>query len=83
MHADMHEWFVEDSETVRITYLRAKKKVSGLSQYFPVLPQYLEGTSDGTSVRTYCTIRSKHITHAEEVFMRSEQLYIHNSPAVL
>ena len=48
------------------TYSMRQKQVSGLSQYLPVLPQYLEGISEGTSVGTYCTVRLKHITHAKK-----------------
>ena len=64
-------------------YGTRQKKVSGLSQYLPVLPQYFCWYFLSTSVGTYCTVRLKHITHAKKFFTRSEQLYIHNSPAVL
>ena len=75
------EW---DANTLCIPYtVRAKKKcLDFLSTYWYFLSAYV-GTSEGTSVGTYCTVRLKHVTHAKKFFTRSEQLYIHNSPAVL
>ena len=70
--------------TLPCAFLRyAPKKVSGLSQYLPVLPQYFGGYFRGYFCRylLYGTIET-HSTR-EEVFTRSEQLYIHNSPVVL
>ena len=66
-----------------VSMVRAKKKcLDFLSTYRYFLSTYV-GTSEGTSVGTYCTVRLKHITHVKKFFTRSEQLYIHNSPAVL
>ena len=64
-------------------YGTRQKKVSGLSQYLPVLPQYFGRYFRGYFCwyLLYSTIEA-HNT-CEEVFTSSEQLYIHNSPAVL
>ena len=63
--------------------VRAKKKCPDFLSTYRYFLSASVGTSEGTSVGTYCTVRLKHITHAKKFFTRSEQLYIHNSPAVL
>ena len=63
--------------------VRAKKKCPDFLSTYRYFLSTSVGTSEGTSVGTYCTVRLKHITHAKKFFTRSEQLYIHNSPAVL
>ena len=67
----------------KVYMVHAKKKCPDFLSTYRYFLSTSVGTSEGTSFDTYCTVRLKHITHAKKFFTRSEQLYIHNSPAVL
>ena len=67
----------------RVPYGTCQKKFPDFLSTYRYFLSTSVGTSEGTSVGTCCTVRLKHITHAKKFFTRSEQLYIHNSPAVL
>ena len=67
----LNAWAAKKGNTVHLSSFedligRAKKKCPDFLSTYRYFLSTLEGTSEGTSVGTYCTVRLKHITHVKK-----------------